>query len=337
MTLIPKVEYLPSKNSLLSHLSTASKNNTKNNCHDCFQNVKNPSHQLTLLHSGHRYTGILKLLAILLLIYFSHKCQAQVIYNAFVLNKNIYYKTTIPKKSIQTITYYNPKEKFSEKYISNFNDSGMIIKQVRIYQNGIDNWFYTNNNLNKTRLSAIHEGTYLGAFKFKEIYSYDSNHHLISITTKNKNNNISGDTSEHIVSIINIRNDEHGRPIETKSYHAKHDTTTDLFDISTANYFTNNNNKISIVFPDSTRNKTIFSIHDGFIVQGFNDQYDSKGELTFLQPEINSSLSAKKLHITYMYDKYGNYKKIIMYSVHLNKKGKEIKRKCRTMKIKYEY
>lgn len=275
--------------------------------------------------------SMLKIIIFSFLIISNCRCFSQTIYNAIILNKNNYYKTTKPKKTIQTITYYSLNGKGFEKCITLFNASGMAISQEIYSHNGWQKNTYTNDTFRKIRLSKIIEGNYFGGFKFKEIYTYDENNHLTRITISFSTNN--SDTVGRVCSTVVLKNNEKGQPIEAVEFYQSNDTL-ETGNISTAKYLVNKN-KVEISFPaDSLRNETFFIINYGIFVPGFNEIYDSLGELVSFQ-QSNGSLT--KYEIAYKYDKYGNYKRIKIYSRNLSVKGRKSKKVAKVVKLKYEY
>lgn len=272
-----------------------------------------------------------KLLILFGFLFLTDLTNGQNIFSALHLNENNEYKTTQPKKILETKTFYTSNGKQVDRYVKIFDEAGMLLRE-ELYDESRDlkaRLIYSNDTLNKVILSrTIERWTQLGYSKETAFYTYDSNHYLTGITEKDANGNIIRQT--HL--LVNQR----GNPNELALF----DGNGKLFGKELATYLYNKNKVITSVVSNDGRTLSVDTIkinfRKAFMFPEKSEKYNSNGDLTnWKRRNLNGTYT--EFEEEYSYDDFGNCTEIRIYKVTTKRNGKRIKEIDRVFEKQYTY
>jgi hypothetical protein len=263
--------------------------------------------------------------------FLSSLAESQNIYSALQLNENKEYKTSKPKKIVETNTFYNSSGKQVDKNVKKFDGAGMLLTEERFDESGElkAKLTYTNDTVNKLTLTRTFERwTKFGYSKETTFYTYDSNKYLIGATDKDANGNIIQQT--------NLTVNEKGHPIELVLL----DGNGNSFGRETASYLYDKNKVVTSVVANDGRNLSSDTINISFvtahILPGDNETYNLNGDLT-RWTRRNMNGTETMFEEEYQYDRFGNCTENRIYKVTVKENGKQKREIDRVFKKQYSY
>ena len=274
---------------------------------------------------------MLRLIILFCLTFLSGVGRSQNIYSALQLNENKDYKTTRPKKIVETNTFYNSSGKQADKNVKTFDEVGMLLTEERFDENGNleAKLTYTNDTANRLKLTRIFERwTKLGYSKETAFYTYDSNHNLTGLTDKDPNGNIILQT--------NLVINEKGHPIELALF----DGNGNSFGKENASYLYDKNRAITSVIANDGRVLSTDTIKISFLKTSTfpsdGETYNSNGDLTnWTRKNLNGTVT--EFEEEYSYDSFGNCTENRIYKVITKGNGKRKRELDRVFKKQYTY
>jgi hypothetical protein len=256
---------------------------------------------------------------------------AQNIYTALRLNTEKEYKTKMPKKIIETNTFYNSSGKKVDKNIKKLDLAGMIISEERFDEDGklIARLTYSNDTTKRLKLSRTFERwSALGYQKETTFYTYDTNKCLIRSTDV--------DARGNIFQVSELSCNQNGYPIELLLYYQGNYMGSER-----ANYIYAQNKVAVAVFSSNQSNALsmdtlTINFNQSNLYPTEDTKYNENGDLIAWERKYKDG-SIQLIEEEYVYDKYGNIIENIIYLVVVKKNGKKKKNIDRIFRKEYEY